>query len=921
MVDQYIYTRMERPGRNVGRGFVNRTDGIVGAVQQGVRALTNFEYGLRDGKGNYLPVWMKAALQGRREKIVFQQAVKEYTEGGTVSLYHGYVLDQTEAIFEHPEQWGGLQFCRGVEDIPEKLERRGAPPLRKEKLSPFGEVLNYFQLTTTNFVRLIRSCFDAKRNEELVLVAVDYNRPEAQRMALQLLIWLFRFLPMAMRRSVDCTTCIAQEGKERCAVGLVPTSSVSVRDGHLVLNRKKGFLTGGSILFADGKVERTSGKPNRAAATGSLFGQWMDALASWVVKQPTQQAERAMTALNQVYRRFDAMIVSLPEEDRCKLNYYDALCWNHLMFDRDEAGKRVPARSDLAYFEDLLVFGRWPEVVQSVGKMLDALESMYVTPASAQLIRLMTKIVRLDGVDENLSRAGEMMCAFLSRDMETAEIGESSAVSAKYLQLMASGGMTKAEALELLEQSFFPDEFETAGEVDCAAIWNRAGTSRLKSEGYRRCIDWVSSYVNVCMNVDELIDSADTVMRELDGFRPEMLSWVLDCLLSAQETRCYYAKLEILPAHLTACCHCISRVRGHVPKDYWEVAESYYTKLFVQLCQEYLSYWEGKHTLIGICDLMAEFRREGWRRNEDSLLKELIVAQCNGICEYDWETLKAQMSKEGSDILQRLWRILDQLEDFWGEDDLEDRLCGQVCRYLLHALPEYVNDEWVVCQVEERQNLKRSGYYLEMLALREFLGDNEQSLEQLQFCIRLYHVPTEPMRDMMKFLFRVFQRGGLRRLELVALQGIYTASSKRLKVSQLEVFHIVCQVWGGNALIELLSHWPSAEPARGLSGRRLKRVEAKRRQGSYSWLKTDESLMKTLERLSLEREFLIEVAARAENFFLRLMEEVNQLAPVGTAARASALRINENLLDILEKESGFAIRVLCGSKKRKLLAE
>ncbi len=920
MVDQYIYTRIERPARGMGQGFLGRTDGIGGAVQKGVQALTNLEYSAGDGEGNCFPVWMKAALPGYGEKVVFQQVGKARTENGIVSLYHGYVLDQSEEIFEHPELWGGFPFCASPAAIPATLERREKPPLREEPVVPLGRVLDYFQLSTTGFIRLVRSCFDAKRSGELVLVAVDYSRPEARRMGLQLLIWLYRFLPIALRRSVDCTTCIAEGGKERCTVGLIPADRVSPRDGRPAPERRRGLHSGGCILFADGKVERTAGNSGKEPS-GSLFGQWLDALAAWTVKQPVRQAERTMATLNRVYRRFDTMIASLPEGDRCKLNYYDALCWYHLMFDGDEAGRRVPARSDLTCFEDLLAFGSWPEVVRSVGKMLDALESLYVTPASAQLIRLMTKIVRLDGADENLSRAREMMCAFLSRDMETAEIGESSAVSAKYIQLMATGGMTKAEALELLERSFFPAEFEAPGEVDCAAIWRRAGTSRLKSEGERRCVDWVSGYVNVCLTVDELIDSADTVMRELDGFRPDLLSRVLDCLLGAQETRCYYAKLEILPGHLTACCRCISQVRRHVPEDYWEAAERYYTRLFMQLCREYLLYWEGKHTLTGICDLMAEFQKEGRRRSEDGLLKELIVAQCSGICEYDWETLKEQMGKEDGGILQRLWRILDHLDDYWTGDDLGDRLCSQVCRYLLHGLPAYVDDEWLAAQVEERQGLKRAGYYLELLTLREFLSGREQSLAHLQFCIRLYHVPAEPMQDMMKFLFRVFQRGGLRRLDLLALQGIYTAGRKRLRASQLEVFHAVCQVRGGGALIELLGYWPSAGPAEELTGRRLKRNEAKRRRGAVSWLKTDERLMRTLEQLSLEKEFLRRTAAGTENFILSLMEEINQLAPVGTKARAAAVRINRNLLELLDEESGFATRVLCGSRKRKLLAE
>jgi hypothetical protein len=264
---------------------------------------------------------------------------------------------------------------------------------------------------------------------------------------------------------------------------------------------------------------------------------------------------------------------------------------------------------------------------------------------------------------------------------------------------------------------------------------------------------------------------------------------------------------------------------------------------------------------------------------------------------------------------------MDQLDDFWLEDDLADRLCSQVFRYLLHGLPPYVEDQWLIRQVRPRGSLKRRGYYLEMLALRDFLSQEEQTLETLQGCIRDYHVPAGAMQDMMKFLFRLFGRGGLGKLETVALQGIYLASGKRLKVSQLEVFQTVCQVRGGEALLELLRQWPSAPAERELSGLRLRKVEGKRREGTYPWLKTDQHMLDTLEELSGQGQLLIHASEGTENFFFRLMEEVNQLVPVGTCGRSTAVRINRKLMELLEKESGFATRVLCGSRKRRLLAE
>jgi hypothetical protein len=825
-----------------------------------------------------------------------------------------------DPVFAHPEQWGGFPFWRGGTEVPKQLSTLAAPDLKKRPMLPLGQTLRHFGMDTSGFVRLIRSCFDAEQSGELVLIAMDPQKEGAEEMALQLLGWLFRFLPMAMRRRVDCTTCLGQGWTGHAVVGFVPLERIQVKDGKLTVSGGLG-LAGGGTLFARGRVERLGNKPTRPTVAGSLYGQWLESLVAWVEKRPAAQAERGMRALNQVYLRFDDMIASLPEGERCKLNYYDALCWNYLMSAGDETAKRVPARGDLAYFEDLLAFGSWPEVVRSVGKMLDALESLYVAPASARLIRLMTKIVQLDGVEEDLSRAQELLTVFLSRDMEVAEIGESSAVSAKYLQLMASGGMSRAEALEYLERSFFPDKFPVSPELRSPQLWHRLGTSRLSTEGARRCSDWVGSYANLALNAEELMECPEIILRELDGFQPELLSLTLDALLGAQEARCYYAKLEILPTHLTTCCRCISQVRETLPKDYWAVAERYYTKLFLQLGREYLAYWRGNYTLVGICDLMTEFRREGRGRNEDGLMKELIVAQCNAICEYDWDTLKECMGKENEEILQRLWQVLDQLEEFWLGGDLGEQLCSQICRYVLHALPPYVNDHWLVAQTEVRQGLPRRGYYLELLALREFLGSSEQSLEQLQRCIRVYHVPGGAMQDMMKVLYRLFGRGGLERLELVALQGIYVASAKRLKASQLEVFRAVCQVRGGAALLTLLENWPSAPVAEEVTGFRRKRVEGKRRGGAYSWLKTDENLLSALEQLSRDKAVLMKAAEGTENFFFRLMEEVNQLAPVGTCGRKTAVQINTNLLELLEKKSGFATRVLCGSRKRTLLAE
>ena len=908
MAEQYVYTRSKSKQGNFS-GFTCRTEGIVGTVQREVQTLAMKECRIKNDRNGYVPVWEKRVLSGGYDRVILQQTVYTAKADRFTQTSSGYVLDLNEELLNHPLAWGGLSY-----EVQDGEPISLAP--QAISLRPLSEVLAFYNMSGARLLQLIKGCFDVKRSGSMVLIETDFSQKNASDMGMQLLLWIYCFLPNAMRRELNCSSCFDGDLNGGCHLGLIPARLLE--DSGF----RRGFLAGGGLLYSGGEVECDPAvcRSYYSGKDGS-YSRWLSLMIDYALNPGKIRPQKLQSGIDAVYRGFDIMIRSLPAQDRCSPNYYDALSWNLFRQGMEPTKKPLPTARDLTYFEDFMAFGSWPEVIDSLPDILDALALLYNTPASEQIIRLLTKILQLDGAGDKLDDAWELLSAILARDMEAVGADESSSVSARYLRLMESAGMERSKALQALSRVFFPDAVRNGKTEAYTALWKQIGTNRSAGEGLRRCSDWMSSYVNVCLNADELIDCAGTVIDELDGFVPRHLEQALDCLLGAQETRCYYARLEILPAHLTACFKKISNVWSRGPELYRQVIEHYYTQLRTLLLREYARCWSGRSTLSTVCSLANAFRREAWYIQGKSYIRELILTQCADICEYDWDQLKQQFRHEDSAILQRLWQVLDLLDEFVPEVDLKNLLTRQICRYILHSVPAYVNDNWIVCEVRERPDLRREGYYLELLALREFLQGSEQTLERLQVCIKRNHVSTELMKDMLKFLYRVFQQGGLSRLEPVAAEGIYIAVRDRLKITQLDVFRTICEIRGGNALLQMLGQWPAAAPAQPASSRQAKLAEANRRKGTYPWLKTNQNLMDALFRLSQDKKTLRQAAGSNETWYLAFAEAVDALAPPGSKVRPTAIRINEQLLALQEEHAGLKIRMQCSARKRRLLSE
>ena len=908
MAEQYVYTRSKSKQGNFS-GFTCRTEGIVGTVQKEIQALALKERQVRNGSGGYVPLWEKRVLSGGHDRVILQQTVYTAETDRVTQTSSGYVLDLTEELLNRPLAWGGLSY-----EVQDGEPISLAP--QAITLRPLSEVLACCSMSGGQLLQLVKGCFDARQTGSMVLIETDFSGKNAPETGMQLLLWIYCFLPYAMRRELNCTSCFDGDLNGGCHLGLIP-AALSSDSGF-----RRGFLAGGGLLFSGGEVRYDAAVcRTHYSLQGGSYSRWLSLMIGYALNPEKVRPQQLQNGIEGVYRSFDTMIRSLPAQDHCSPNYYDALSWNLFRQGMRPSRKPLPTTRDLTYFEDFMAFGSWPEVIDSLGDILDALKLLYAAPASVQMIRILTKMLRLDGAEGRLEEAWELLSAMLARDMEAVEADESSAVSARYIRLMTSDGMEKSEALQALSRVFFPEACSAERTEEYEALWKQLGTDRSPEEGLRRCNDWMSSYVNVCLNADELIDCAGTVIDELDGFVPRRMERALDCLLGAQETRCYYTRMEILPNHLTACFKKISDVWSWASELYRPVIERYYTRLLTLLLREYARCWSGRSTLSTVCSLAETFRREAWYIQGKSYIRELILTQCADICEYDWEQLKQQFRLEDSAILQRLWRVLDLLDEFEPEDDLKNQLTRQISRYILHRVPAYVNDNWIVCEVRERPDLRREGYYLELLTLRDFLQGSEQSLERLQVCIKRNHVSTELMKDMLKFLYRVFQQGGLSRLESVALEGIFIAVRDRLKVTQLDVFRTVCEIRGGNALLQLLEQWPAAAPVQPAASRQAKLAEANRRKGAYPWLKTNQNLMDALLRLSQDKKTLRQAAGTNETWYLAFAEAVDALAPPGSKVRPTAIRINEQLLALQEEQAGLKIRMQCSARKRRLLSE
>lgn len=881
------------------------TSGISRATQEALR-----EMAMENASGSSPssdPVLIKRRLTEQGARVAFQRFWMTH-EGPRA---YGYVAEGRDKLFSRPACWGTL-LQSSLEDELEPVEEVKTRP---RPMMALKTLLNHCELPVESFIRLVCRTFDALEGKEVVLVAMDEGRRDCRMLSEQLIHWVYCLLPYAMRRRADFTTRFDHGIPDRYVLGLVPRHRIATGGSRVGLLTRKGYFSGGGWLYYKGEEIPMGRRTNRKgfAQSDLLYRRWLSSMIRGLYGLDAMEATKALEQMDRVYAAYDELIRHADPGRDCDPRLYGALCWSR--FYRGRKGRELPFREVCGLFEDLLTFGPCPMVKEAAREMLDTFECEYAPPAQEEMIGLLAGILILGG--EGLTeRARELLCAFMARDMETELNGESSAVTAHYLRVLERSGVDRRVGIELLERVFFPGEFPLSSELEELASWEGVGVSRTPREGMRRCSDWVSGYANVCTSGSELIRCGSAILRELEGVEPRRMEVILKALLRAQETRFHYARFEVAPADLVECLRLSRQVEEGAGRSCPKEAKNYYLMLYHQLSRNLEEYLEDRCSLDTILSLWEAFRNERgdlpW-----STLTRLAQVQSGCLGRMGWDALKTALNGEGPDVLDRLWQALEVLDRVELPQEHKDQVTHQVCRWLLHSLPEFFEEDWILNQVREVPELDRGGYYQELLALRDFLRYQSRTTGELENVVRRYGLSHVGAKDLMKVVFRLYRRGSLKEMDLAAIQGIYVIVGGRMKVTQLETLGLIADRSGLRGLAELLDQFPSASFFGGMSKRKRKEP----REGRYRWLTLDRRFMETLARFCEEERRIKALSLGDGEALWALMEAIDRLSPVGTVHRGAAVRANRNLCRIWAQDVTFMQRLASKSRRKRMLAE
>lgn len=552
MIDQYIYTRLDSGGskRDYGHGLAATTSGITGELPADISAISRYSNTTVDGEGKRVKIFEKRNL-GTGHFAAFQQSVRfaersaagDLPEGDERLLYysstnrpqflsHGYVCDIYDAsgAMLDPDRWFSLPFVDYNVNLKQPVlgQIEQLPP-PQEPLEPLAQVLEKAGLSLEDFITAVRASFDTENRDTIALIALDFTRPDAQQLGAQLLRWLFHFLPFAMRRQADFSTCYDTGcGGHDFALALIPTAMLVQERGGRITFRGMPSSAKYGYIFANGRCvhQKLSDRPD-FDASGSLYALWLEQVIRLVHGQPREAGLQTLALLDQIYAAFDTMIRSQSDKTQCKTDYYDALCWAYLrstlyhgdhIVQADDAVSALPDQAQL-YVEALLSFEDKSVLRELVPNILDAACTAAAggyDPAWLTLIcRLRNEVARTPEVEEVLH-------IYLAKLFDAADEAKLQPALDAYFRLTAPDGGASDGRLAVLERLFFPDG------VRSEKRWTLAGTSNTPEMGEKRAALWIGSAVTERTAHRVYMGQVRQALETAAGFTPEHLAALLD---------------------------------------------------------------------------------------------------------------------------------------------------------------------------------------------------------------------------------------------------------------------------------------------------------------------------------------------------------------------------------------------------------
>lgn len=339
MTEQYIYSRSEREFTNsrnqtvsLGFGFVALSPGMNGALK--LDAAAHCEDCPRifldeEQEGSGLPLLRKVRLP--KGRVLLQKSA--WIEKGSRDFHvaHGYLLEEEAVKAAGPDQWLALPFQLGDPNEAEGgILLDSLPELPFQKFpSSCGLKEAALGLDQEQFCQLVLACFDALATRRQVLIAWDFERPEARQLRLSVLYWLYACLPQDLRVGLGFDSVFTEKSSlgqihlafvdKRAVVPEGQRPSIQLGDRQLPL--------GGNFLVLDGAILHGGGKYKTDwYGSDGPYTRWLGKIVDVLWAAPAEKGKAAAQALDELQQGLQRQLNSEPEERRLTLSAYDRAC-------------------------------------------------------------------------------------------------------------------------------------------------------------------------------------------------------------------------------------------------------------------------------------------------------------------------------------------------------------------------------------------------------------------------------------------------------------------------------------------------------------------------------------------------------------------------------------------------------------------
>ena len=541
MIDQYIYTRVDGTGnrKEFGHGFAEKTSGIPSALEKEISAIARYKNATTDSRGNRVTVLEKRNL-GTSRFAALQQSVRfperssapDLKDGDPRLLHvsstnraqflsHGLVCDiyDSTGAMLHPDKWFSQDFVDyNVNLKPANLQE--LPRLKENPLplEPLQTVLGKAGLSLDNFITAVRASFDAENRDTIVLIELDYARPDACALGEQLLRWVYHFLPFSMRRFADFSSCYDLScGGYDFALALIPSAMLQQeRGGRVTFQGIPNSAKYGYLLTGDRCThQKLSGRPD-FDSSGSLYAQWLEQVICTVYRQKHLEGLTTLGRLFSIYEAFDGYLTSEEKTRQCRTELYDALIWVYLQDGIAELPHIAPADRAVcipesawtSFFEELLALQNTGLIRPQIPLLLEKASAEAASGGDETWLHLLCalrdKVGNSDAIQAVLDR-------YLARILETAPTQTIRQTVDAFFRTIAVE--QEREKSALLERAFFPGTKESPASAT--------------EQGMRRAKTWLESFVTERETLQAYLEQIEHVFQTLAGFSPKHILFFL----------------------------------------------------------------------------------------------------------------------------------------------------------------------------------------------------------------------------------------------------------------------------------------------------------------------------------------------------------------------------------------------------------